>query len=458
MKTSILVVDDEQAFVESIARMLRLEGYEDIDCETDPMLAAKRIETKRYDAALLDITMPEMDGLELLAIIKEKSPATECIMITANESIPSVIQAVKQGAYDYLVKPLMPEQLAHSLDRALERKRLLEAVMLRAKRAAGRKLDKPEAFTDIITKTPAMLELLHEAELHAASNIPVLITGETGVGKELLARSIHDASRRKAKAFVAVNMLSLSPSLFESEFFGHTKGSFTGAERDKAGYLAKAEGGTLFLDEIGDLSMEIQGKLLRILQEGEFTPVGQTKPVRSDVRFVAATNQDLNALVEEGKFRRDLFYRLQFAFLPILPLRERLGDIDLLAPHFIERSARADASLSEDALETLKAHDWPGNVRELKGVLEAAANLAEKGVIEPSHLRIPSMAQSNDNVSFEPSAEQRTLGKLIPLAEVEKEHILAVYERMEKNKTQAAKTLEIGLQTLIRKLKSYGVK
>ena len=453
MKTSILVVDDETVFLDSVVRMLRLEGYTDVTPISNPTEVEGLLADRTFDAAFLDITMPEMDGLDVLRVIKEHSPETECVMLTANESVPLVIKAVKTGAYDYLVKPITPEQLLHALDRALERKRLIESLLLRSTRAVQRALDSPEAFGEIVTGDRQMLRLLHEAELHAASNIPILVTGETGVGKELLARAVHLASRRAKGPFVPVNMLALSPTLFESEFFGHVKGAFTGADKSKVGYLGKAARGTLFLDEIGDLSLEIQGKLLRILQEGEYAQVGDTKALRSDVRFVAATNQDLDKLVGQRKFRKDLFYRLRFAHLEIPPLRERTDDLPLLAEHFGAASTGGATSLSDASWETLRAHGWPGNVRELKGVLEAATNLAAGGHITPEHLKLP-RAKSRARAVGKPTA----VGALEPLKDVERRHIISVYEAVGNNKSQAAQVLAIGLQTLHRKLKAYGVK
>ena len=298
-----------------------------------------------------------------------------------------------------------------------------------------------------------MLRILHEAELHAASDIPILVTGETGVGKELLARAIHQASRRSVGPFVPVNMLALSPSLFESEFFGHVKGAFTGADKDKVGYLGKAAGGTLFLDEIGDLSTEIQGKLLRILQEGEYAPVGDTRAIRSDVRFVTATNQDLDKLVQQRKFRKDLFYRLQFAHLTIPPLRQRIDDLPILAEHLLPDSSAGVVSITDDSWDTLSAHDWPGNVRELKGVLEAATNLAAGDDVKPAHLKLP-----RAKTRARARGKRTAIGELEPLGDVERRHIVSVYEAVGNNKSQAARVLGIGLQTLHRKLKAYGVK
>lgn len=456
MKTSILIVDDEPAFLDSVVRMLRLEGYDDVAAVANPTQVEGRVRDHTFDAAFLDITMPEMDGLDVLKVIKEHSPETECVMVTANDSIPLVIKAVRYGAYDYLVKPITPEQLLHSLDRALEHKRLIQSLLLRSSGAVKRALDNPKAFTAIITGDKATLRLLREAELHAASDIPILVTGETGVGKEVLTQAIHRASHRARGPLVAVNMLALSPTLFESEFFGHVKGAFTGADKNKQGYLAKASGGTLFLDEIGDLSLEIQGKLLRILQEGEYTPVGDTRAVRSDLRIVAATNQDLEKLVQQRRFRKDLFYRLQFAHLRIPPLRDRGDDLTLLAEHFLPEAVGGAAALTDGSWQALQSHGWPGNVRELKGVLEAATNLAAKGQIKPEHLKLPRTKAIGR--AAQPAVKLLPVGQLEPLKDVEQRHILSVYEALGNNKSQTARVLAIGLQTLHRKLKAYGVK
>jgi DNA-binding NtrC family response regulator len=453
MAIAILVVDDEQDFLESVARGLRLEGFPDVTVVSRSADVPALLDQRQFDCALLDVTMPELDGVELLAIIKEKSPATECIMVTAQESVPTVVRAMRLGAYDYLLKPTTPEELSRTLDRALERRRLLEALRLRGS-DGHEALEQPEAFQDFVTADPATLRLLREAELHAASRIPILITGETGVGKEVLARAVHKASRCAGGPFLAVNMLAVTPTLFESEFFGHAKGAFTGADRDKPGYLARAKNGTLFLDEIGDLSLDMQGKLLRILQEGEYVPVGKTRPERADVRIVAATNQDLGKLVATRRFRKDLLYRLQFAHLQLPPLRRRREDIPLLAERMLAASAHPGATLSERAEVALLGHDWPGNVRELKGVLEAAANLAQGGAIEPAHLRLG----GGGAAPVEAVGKGAETGGLEALAEVERRHILAVYDAVGRNKSQAARVLEIGLQTLHRKLQAYEVK
>jgi two-component system response regulator AtoC len=370
-------------------------------------------------------------------------------MLTARQDVDLVVRAFRLGARDWLQKPLRPDLLLCAIERALDHGRLLSALLLRSEQAKAGALARPDVFAELCTEDPALLRVLREAELHAASGIPVLITGETGVGKELLARGLHRASRRAAGPFVAVNMLALSPGLFEAEFFGHTRGAYTGAETARPGYLGRARGGSLFLDEIGDLSADIQGKLLRILQEDEYVPVGSSEPRRADVRVIAATNQDLQERVDKGLFRRDLLYRLQYARLHLPALRERPGDVALLAAHFLARSTRPEARLSPEAVALLRAHAWPGNVRELQGVIEAAANLAVEGVVEADLLRLlPARAAG---LPPDVAAEVAPL----PLAEVERRHILAVYAACGRNKTRTARALGIGLQTLHRKLAQY---
>ncbi|MBA4368026.1 MAG: sigma-54-dependent Fis family transcriptional regulator [Desulfobacterium sp.] len=453
MKTSILVVDDEPTFLNSVIRQLRLQGYHDLTSISNSDEVQSVIREKKFDVAFLDITMPKPDGIELLEMIKEKSPQTECIMLTANDNIQSVIQSIKLGAYDYLVKPITPDQLIHSLDRVLERKRMFGVLNLRHQNAVNITFNNPKAFQELITCDDKMLQILYEAELHAQSNITVLITGETGVGKELMARAIHQASHRAATPFVAINMLSLSSSLFESEFFGHIKGAFTDANQNKIGYLQQAEGGTVFLDEIGDLPIELQGKLLRVLQEKEYSRVGSTEIEQANVRFIAATNRDLEKYVKEGKFRNDLFYRLQFASIEIPPLRERRDDIRLLAANFLKKSERSDVILSEKAESVLVGHDWPGNVRELKGVVEAAVNLAVTGKIQPEQLKLPVK-----NKIHIPRRQKFLFEDMEPLSEVERKYILGIYDCMDQNKTHTARILGISLTTLQRKLRGYNVK
>lgn len=443
----IMIVDDEEFFLKILSQSLTSLGYDDQVAVSDPSEVADLLAAQDFDLALLDVSMPGINGLELVELVGRQSPQTQCIMVTANDEIPTVIKAIKLGAYDYLLKPLDVKQLGHAVARALGHKRMVDLLLLKQDAKYG--LDNPEIFSHIVTVDDAMLGLLHEAELHARSEIPVLITGETGTGKELMARSIHRASPRASANFVAVNMLATSPGLFESEFFGHAKGAFTGAISEKEGFLAQARGGTLFLDEIGDLPLEIQGKLLRILQEGEYIPVGKTRAEKADVRFIAATNQDIEALVAQGRFRKDLYYRLRFAWVDLPPLRERKGDIRLLAAKFLKESLRPQAELIDEAQALLLAYDWPGNIRELKAVVQAGANLAESGKIRPRHLNLPATVHV---------AGSGPPNDCEPLAEVERRHILAAYEQLGHNKTQTAKQLGISLATLQRKLKAFQVK
>jgi len=450
----ILLVDDEPHFLESVQRVLSLAGYTRITAVNRPRAALALFERSQFDAAVIDMSMPEMTGLELLAEIKQISPETECLMLTGMEEVELAVKAMRLGAYDYLVKPVSRDKLLISMERALERKRLLHLLDLQRQQMAAEFLN-AGPFAGIVTVSPLMLRMLREAELHARSTVPVLITGESGTGKELLARAIHEASERAGHPFVAVNMASLSSTLFESEFFGHIRGAFTGADRDREGYLEVASGGTLFLDEIGDLSLELQGKLLRVLQEKEFVKVGTSRVKRIEVRFVAATNCDLDRMVTGGKFRKDLYYRLKVAWLHIPPLRERLEDIPVLVDYILRQLAMPDRTprISPQALERLSAYQYPGNVRELYSILQAANNLAQGQSIRPEHLpREVRALKPQRPAVLSPGGEE-----LLPLAVVEREHIMQVYTATGGNKAQAARILGIGLSTLQRKLRDYKV-
>ncbi|NPV90902.1 MAG: sigma-54-dependent Fis family transcriptional regulator [Firmicutes bacterium] len=455
MDPQILLVDDEQIFLESMKRGLMTAGYRDITAIDDPARVYELIPARRFDIALVDLTMPDISGLELVEYIKSASPETECLMVTAVDEVETAVNAMRLGAYDYLIKPLSRDRLLIAIDRALERKRLLDLLEVQKQRSEGEFIDS-RAFKDIVTVSPAMLRVLREVELHARSNAPVLITGESGTGKELLAHAIHQASSRADRSFVPVNMASLTGTLFESEFFGHVKGAFTGAERDREGYLEAAAGGTLFLDEIGDLSLDLQGKLLRVLQEKEFVKLGTNRVRRIEVRFVAATNSSLEAMVKKGQFRNDLYYRLKVAWIQIPPLRERLEDVRPLVEHFLKELGRGAGrnSIKDETLQILSAYQYPGNVRELRSILQSAANLAQKSPIAPSHLPSEVRKTSVRTPVAEPRAKSRS--EFVTLAEAEREYILQVYKHTRGNKAQTARILGIGLTTLHRKLKEYG--
>ena len=455
MDNRILVVDDEKDFLESAKRGLVMAGFRNVVTESDPEKAAQDFrQGKPFDIALVDITMPGMSGVELLEIIKNTSPNTECIMITAHNEARIAVECMKKGAYDYQVKPITRDDLIPTIHRALERKRLLDILGLDKKKGAP-KLTHEAAFRPIVTRSAKLLRIMKEAELHAGSDMPVLITGESGTGKELLARAIHLASTRAKYAFTPVNMASLSNTLFDAEFFGHTKGAFTGAERDRAGYLEHANRGTLFLDEIGTLPQALQGKLLRVLQEGEYTKIGTNQPQKTDIRFIAATNEDLDRLMAKDAFRKDLYYRLKGAWIHLPPLRERKEDIPLLIKKFlVEFKDNVNIPpIEEDMLSILEAYDYPGNVRELKSILQSTLNLAQDQPLASEFL--PTYLQGKKPEKRpEPETES---GPIIQMAEMEKQHILRAYHQLDGNKAKTAKLLGIGLNTLRRKLDLYGV-
>lgn len=454
MDNSIIVIDDERDFLDSVRRGLITSGIKNVHIEVDPQKAASLFEQgQQFDIALIDITMPQLGGIELLEIIKNASPATECIMVTAVDEARTAIQCLKKGAYDYLVKPTSKEDLVSSVNRAFERKRLIEILDL-SKRQTLPKLINKKAFCSIITKSDHMLRVLKEAELHAASDIPILITGETGTGKELLSRAIHAASNRAASVFTPVNMESLNAGVFDAQFFGHTSGAFTGADKDHAGYLESSNRGTLFLDEIGNLPLDLQGKLLRVLQDGEFIKIGTSTPRKVDVRFIAATNSDLERMMAQNKFRKDLYYRLKGGWLSLPALRKRKEDIPLLVRSFIEEfCGSCGADVEEELLSLLMDYDYPGNIRELKTIIQSAVNLSQGRPLSARFLP-PQLVKQKKITAASPRSEHDTI---VPLGQVEKEYIINVYNLMDKNKSRTARTLGIGLNTLRRKLESYGV-
>ncbi len=453
MSHSFILVDDDRDFLDLLKGHLAASGFRDVRAEDNPERAAALFENGgAFDIALIDMTMPEMDGMALLDIIKAQSPRTECIMVTAVNEARVAVDCLKKGAYDYILKPVQPEDLVLSINRALEKKRLLDILDIE-KSASLPRLDRPEPFSPIITRSRNVMKVLKEAELHAASDVPLLITGESGTGKELLARAIHAASPRSRFPFTPVNMASLTAGLFEAEFFGHTKGAFTGAAADRAGHLEHTDRGTLFLDEIADMPFEMQGKLLRVLQDGEYMKLGASRQHKSDVRIIAATNQDVDVLLARKSFRKDLYYRIRGGWLHLPPLRERRDDIPLLIDHFLKTYGRRTGAVSigETAACILMEYDYPGNIRELAAILQSAVNLAQDAPIAQEHL-------PGDLKKRAVAADCRNRGRdaeMIPLAEVEKRHILKMYAATGKNKSQTARILGIGLNTLRRKLKDY---
>ncbi len=456
MGSRIILVDDDRDYMELLADKLRSIGYDNLVLEDSPLEAAKAFDNgEPFDLALIDMTMPEMDGMSMLSHIKNASSGTEVIMVTAINEARTAVECLKRGAYDYLVKPVAKDVLALTLPRALERKRLLDILDLE-KRQGHPELNNPEPFRPIITQHQGMQRILKEAELHAASNVSILITGESGTGKELLARAIHNASTRADHPFTPINMSSISPNLFEAEFFGHTKGAFTGADASRSGFLEHTNKGTLFLDEISDLPLELQGKLLRVLQEGEFSKVGSSQRLRVDLRFIAATNEDLDRMMARKAFRKDLFYRIRGGWLHLPPLRARSDDIPLLINAFLDKydEYRNKPRIAPEALERLMAYHWPGNIRELKSLIQSSVNLSQGRRIEIQHLP--------EHLRHLPKSSQTTQPRLPasqsipPLEEIERAHILHAYNQLDRNKSQTARALRIGLNTLRRKLELYG--
>ncbi len=452
MHYTVIAIDDEKPFLDSIRRGLIHAGFPDCRIENDPRRAAEFFldTANQVDVALIDVAMPYMDGLELLKVIRDNCPYTECIMVTALNDAQLAVECLKRGAYDYLVKPITPDDLALAVKRALERVNFAKILDME-RRVGVPKIDNQAAFSHILAKSPRMLRVLKEAELHARSCVPVLITGESGTGKELVARAIHLASPRSKYPFLPINMASLTDSIFDAEFFGHAKGAFTGAQTDRKGFIESVGRGTLFLDEIGSIPLSQQAKLLRVLQEKEFIKLGVNRPKKTDCRFVAATNADLEALMQQGAFRKDFYYRLNGAWIHLPPLRERRDDIPLLAKAFL-RGVSRDANLAElgeDAIDALMGYDFPGNVRELKAMIESAVNLAQGGPIRACHL------PRNVRRVVKAPVTKGDFTEIRPLADIEREYILKVYSMTGKNKAKTARQLGIGLNTLRRKLRSY---
>jgi len=447
MKTevNILVVDDEEIVRGSLHDWLREDGYQ-VEAVEDGFKALEKFRDRNWDIALIDLKMPKMDGLELLGKIKEIRPETQVVIITAFATVNTAVQAIKIGAYDYLVKPFNPEELSLLIKRLVESQNLLKEISHLRK-----ELQKQYQFYDLISKSAAMQKVFDLAHTIAKSNSNILILGESGTGKELLARAIHNESLRAAGPFIAVSCVALTESLLESELFGHEKGSFTDAIAQKKGKFELADRGTIFLDEIGDINPKLQLSLLRVLQEKEFTRVGGIKSIKVDVRIIAATNRDLKKAVDEGKFRDDLYYRLNVIAIELPPLREHKEDIPLLVHHFIEKfnieMGGKVERIAEEALDILMKYDWPGNVRELENVIERAMVITRGTLIKAEDLHLsPQVLKEKGAV---PSSDDKTIKS------IEKKHIARVLEENNWNVQKSAEQLGIDRVTLYNKIKKY---
>ena len=452
MSHTILVVEDEQVQLEALAGFLRKQGY-DVLQSARPVDGLALARERAVDIVLTDFKMPAMSGVELLEALKKMNPAIDVIIMTAYGSVESATEAMKLGAVDYITKPIDLRQLQLMIRNTLERKLLVSE-----NRQLRRQLSERFSFEGIVSQSTAMSQVLNIAGRVASSNAPVLITGETGTGKELVAKAVHFAGSRREKPFVAVNCAALSENLLESELFGHEKGAFTGADRQRKGRFETAEGGTLFLDEVGEIPLALQVKLLRVLQEKTYERVGSSHPLPTNVRIVAATNRDLEAMVREGKFREDLFYRLNVVAIRIPPLRERREDIPPLIDAFIERFASENSKkitgISREAMDLLMKHSYPGNVRELENIMQQSIVLCrgEMLVSEDLPLRV-----------HEPFSEKISLmemeGTFTEKVEAfEKSLILAALQSAGNVQTRASEQLGIGERHLRYKLKKYGLK
>ncbi len=451
---SILVVDDDKAHRTVLSTLISGWGYR-VEEADDGQKAIEMVEAGPFDLILMDIRMLKVSGLEALSAIKEYNPAIPVIIMTAYSSVETAVEALKKGAYDYLTKPLDFEKLKLTLKRAMEHLRLkAENVALRASLAAD--LDRQQ----IIGRSAAMQRLLDTVGQVAPSEASVLISGESGTGKELIASAVHYNSPRKEGPFVKINCAALTETLLESELFGHEKGAFTGADRRKEGRFVQADGGSLLLDEISEMSLAMQAKLLRVIQERELTRVGGQQVIKVDVRLIAATNKDLKELIAKGLFREDLYYRLNVVNLQLPPLRERKEDIPLLAQHFLQvftaKNSKQIKGFTPRAMDCLRRYNWPGNVRELMNAVERAVVLSRQDYLDQEDFALDACSQEADMQTEPEGTSPETLANL-PLAEVERRTILETMESVGGNKSEAARRLGITRKTLHKKLKKYGV-
>ncbi len=451
-RNSILVVDDDHAHRTMLKTLVGGWGYEVAEA-TDGLEAVQLVKDTPFDLVLMDIRMVKVSGIEALSEIKAYNPAIPIIMMTAYASVDTAVEALKKGAYDYLTKPLDFDELRFAMERAMDHSQLKQENRLLRESLGGR-FDR----RNIIGRSAPMERLLETVAQVAPSEATVLIVGESGTGKELIAGAIHHNSHRKEGPLVKMNCAAVTETLLESELFGHEKGAFTGAFKRKEGRFVQAEGGTLFLDEVSEMSLAMQAKLLRVLQEREITRVGGEAPLKVDVRLVAATNKDLMQEIEAGRFREDLFYRLNVVTLKVPPLRERHEDIPLLAQHFLTEFARKNQKpvkgFTPQAMDRLLKYDWPGNVRELMNAVERAVVLSRSDYLGDEEFVLVFRAKPDEERSKQVEAKGPAS---LPLEEVEKTTILNTLDAAGGNKSEAARRLGITRRTLHKKLKKYGL-
>lgn len=436
----ILIIDDEEKLRQLLTRIIHLEGFE-VSEAASLAAATKLLDKQSPDVILCDVKLADGNGVDFTKKIKEKHPSAEVILLTAYGNIADGVQAMRNGAFDYIRKGDDNDKIIPLLHRALEKVQLAKKL-----EQLHKKIEKKYAFEQIIGESPAIQQAIELAKKVAATDATVLLSGETGTGKEVFAQAIHYNSKRSSKTFVAVNCSAFSKDLLENELFGHKAGAFTGAVKDSKGLFEEANGGTIFLDEIGEMQPGLQAKLLRVLESGKFIKVGDTKTIKADVRVIAATNRDLQQEMEAGHFRTDLFYRLSVFQLVLPSLRDRRKDIPLLAQHFAvvfaAKTNKQVPSLQKEFIAALQQYNWPGNIRELKNVIERSVILENNNELTTAFLPFSPQGDLSDSNSFE-------------LAAMEKAHIKKVLQHTNGNKTETARLLGIGLTTLYRKIEEY---
>ncbi len=449
----LLVIDDEPSLRHLLRTILTSEGYL-VDEAENGRCGLEQLRQQTYELVLCDIRMPELDGMGFIRAALQQYPQQIIIMMSAYGNVETALECMRAGAYDYISKPFRPDEIVLTLKKACERLRLQ-----RENSVLRQQLSRGAAAARTVGSSAAMCKLMDKVATLAQVNSPVLIHGETGTGKELVARALHDGSPRAKQPFVAINCSAIAANLIESELFGHRKGAFTGADKNHPGLFAAAGNGTLFLDEIGELPLETQPKLLRVLQEGEVRPVGETRPRKINARIVAATACDLKQAVADGTFREDLYYRLAVVELELPPLRQRSEDIPALCHHFLRRIARREQrpqpQLSATALEILQNYPWPGNVRELENAMEKIMIFHSSDTIASADLPPELTTASASTVTSASAPDNLSLKQAI--ARLERNHISAALEKTGGNRVQAAKLLEISLRSLHYKIKEYGL-
>ncbi len=452
----ILVVEDQDAMRESLVIAFRDEGYQVEGVSSGEEAIQKLCDNNIYDLVVTDLKMKKVDGLEVLKAAKTGNPSTEVVLITAYGTISTAVQAIRDGAYDYVTKPFRHQEILKVAKKAIEKKCLKDRV-----RYLEGEIREKYKFEGIVGNSTAMLEVLKVTSHVCRTESTVLVTGESGTGKELIARAIHYNSPRKEGPFVVINCGALPENLQESELFGHVRGAFTGAIRDKVGLFQQAQKGTILLDEIGETSLSTQVKLLRFLQDGEIRPVGANKAIYVDVRTIAATNENLEKAVESGRFRKDLFYRINVIRIHLPPLRERREDIPLLVEYFLEKVMeklqKGKRAFSKEAMHALMNYDWPGNIRELQNIIERAVALSKNEIIEVNELLIP--VEGFTAAVINPFEDEKRKSFIVTtLAEQEKNAIIDALNKYDGNQTKVAQILGISTTTLWRKIKRYKIK